>query len=43
MHTEIVRIVMEIVLRSDGSDGKEDQRLGVIGIWSEGEVVHQSR
>ena len=35
MYTEVVRIVR----RSDRSDGEEVQSLGVIGIWSEGEVV----
>ena len=31
-HTEVLRVVMEIILRSDGSDCEECQRLGVIGI-----------
>ena len=31
-HTEILRVVIEVILRSDGSDCEECQRLGVIVI-----------
>ena len=31
-HTEVLRVVMEIILRSDGSDCEECQRLEVRGI-----------